>query len=249
MFQKVRFQKTRKRLNYRLKGMNMFLKFSPILQTFFQCTNKIKSLRKTFNMNCLTALLCSCLLFHSWAFAENSVNEKEIQPSKAKPFSEMYVALEGGEMYPFFELQDVLDNALYGQAEFRYSYFENFDGYLQFGYSYLKTIDSKIRFPGVHQFNGRVGLLWHVPYARSVRLGAGFSCIWARSDGGKPNDVYGSMLYDNESEFGWHTRLNLPVFQLEKWNIGLNLYWEQLWTQPERSNMLWFGAYFERRVR
>lgn len=169
--------------------------------------------------------------------------------TEAKPFDKVYVGLEGGEIYPWGDLQDVLYNSWYGQLDVRYNYFKSLDGFVQFGYTYFETRDDRIDFPGVNQFNGRVGLLWLVPKTPDIRLGGGFSCIFARSDGGDPAAKYGGMLYDNESEFGWNAMVSLPAMRFENWNVGLNVYWEQLWTTPERSNMLWIGLFIERRVR
>ena len=59
---------------------------------------------------------------------------------------------------------------------------------------------------------------------------------------------YPHDLVDNETEFGWFARLNLPVLSLENYRIGMNLLWEQVWTLPERSNMLSVGLYVERRI-
>lgn len=168
--------------------------------------------------------------------------------AERKPFDDVYVGIEGGEIYPWGDLQDVLYNAWYGQFNARYSYYKNLDGYVQFGYTYF-DVRGDFAFPGVHQFNGRVGLLWQIPKTPDFRLGGGFSCIWTRSDGGDPKAEYGGMLYDNESEFGWNAMLSVPLMRYEKWNVGLNTYWEQIWTAPERSNMLWIGLYIERKVR
>lgn len=180
-----------------------------------------------------------------WA---NSEKNEVIENSK-KELSEIHVALEVGEVYPFFELSDALDNSIYAQGEVRYNYWKYFHGYLQFGYSYMNVTEEKANFDGVHQFHGRVGLLWQLPWLSSLRLGGGFSCIWARSDGGDRYDLRGGMLTDNESEFGVHGRLNLPVFQMTNWVLGFNAYYERIWTKPDPSDMLWFGIYLERRVR
>lgn len=181
--------------------------------------------------------------------AVSLAGEPQQAESPRLPFSEMFIGIEGGELYPMGDLMDALDNALYAQLQFRYSYYKALDGYVHFGYSYLETTDDEIDFPGIHQFHGRVGLLWHVPRVESIRLGGGFSCIWARSDGGSASAKLGGTLSDNESEFGWHARLDLAAFRLENWNVGFNAYWEQIWTLPERSNTLWFGVYLERRLR
>lgn len=189
-------------------------------------------------------VLLILMLLPLFLFAETSQNKKSNEE-----FSEIFFSLEVGEIYPFFELSDVLDNAVYGQGDLTYQYWKQLLGYLQFGYSYFKVTDERIDFPGVHQFHGRVGLLWKLPFVSSLKLGGGFSCIWARSDGGDRLALRGGMLSDNESEFGFHGRLNFPVFQLPNWNLGFNAYFEQLWTKPERSQMLWFGIYLKRRGR
>lgn len=196
--------------------------------------------------NYLRALFLGLIFFcGSFVWAEENDLENIRRES---PFSKMYLGLEAGEIYPFGNVEDAVDVSPYGQIEFRYFYFGRFDGFVQFGYSYLETISSQVTFPGVHQFHGRVGLLWLIPQT-SIHLGGGFSCIWARSDGGDEKTPYGGTLNDNESEFGWNARLRLPIFRFESWNIGLNAYWEQIWTKPERTNMLWFGVFFERRIR
>lgn len=182
-------------------------------------------------------LIILCTLF-AFSFAEES-----------KPFDDVYVGLEGGNIYPWGDLEDALYNSWYGQLNFRYNYYKSLDGYVNFGYTYFETRDAAVDFPGVHQFNGRVGLLWSIPKTPGFRLGGGFSCIWTRSDGGDPNAKLGGMLSDNESEFGWNAMLSLPVIRSENWNVGLNTYWEQIWTTPERSNMLWVGMFIERKVR
>ena len=56
------------------------------------------------------------------------------------------------------------------------------------------------------------------------------------------------MLLDNETEFGWFARLNMPFFYYKDFTAGLDVLWEQLWTLPERSNTLTVGVYIERRV-
>ena len=184
----------------------------------------------------LRKIVSYCFLLSLFAFAE-------------KPFSEISIGLEGGEIIPLDILEDAIDNSLYGGLTLQYNYFKSLDGTLDFGYSYMNVITDKAKADGVHQFHGRLGLLWHIPYVPSVLLGGGFSCIWARLDGGNQNDKFGGTLYDNESEFGINARLKLPVFRFEKYNMGLNFLWEQIWTTPERSNMIWVSVYFERRIR
>lgn len=56
------------------------------------------------------------------------------------------------------------------------------------------------------------------------------------------------MLTDNETEFGYFFRGNLPFIRTENYQAGLNILWENLWTLPERSNMLSVGVYVERRL-
>jgi len=58
----------------------------------------------------------------------------------------------------------------------------------------------------------------------------------------------GGMLLDNETEFGWFARINMPFLYYRSFTIGFNALWEQIWTLPERSNTLTIGVYVERRV-
>ncbi len=42
------------------------------------------------------------------------------------------------------------------------------------------------------------------------------------------------MLTDNESEFGSFIKAKLPILKYEKYAVGLNIYWEHIWTLPEK---------------
>lgn len=171
-------------------------------------------------------------------------SEEVFFPEKAFTFA--WVSLEGGYTYPLGSLRDGIEDSYYGLAEFRYNYRGPFLGFIQFGYSYVRTLDL-VDFPGVHQFNGRFGLDYSFDLIKPLRIGGGFSCIWLRADG-KEEEINNNILGDNESEFGWFVRVDLPVLILKNYRIGARLYGEQIWSQPERSSMIWFGFYFERRM-
>jgi len=169
----------------------------------------------------------------------------------AVPFSRIYVSIEGGEMYPFGDLVDAVENSFYGGFGFRYSYWPDFDGFVHFNYTYVKVRDKDIPFPGVHEFVGRLGLDWRWKYIRPLAVGAGFTCNWTRADSDDGKDYYsgrGGMLLDNETEFGWFARINMPFMYFREYTAGLNVLWEQIWTLPERSNTLTVGFYIERRI-
>lgn len=186
------------------------------------------------------------LLFILLTFISGYTAETE---EKNYMFSEGYLGLEGGDAYPWGTTEDAIQPALFGQGNFTYRYWKNTYGIVQFGYAYFKTYTEFKRFPGVHQFHGRVGLEHQFSWLRPLFLGAGFSCIWARSDGGDQEDKGpGVMLTDNESEFGTFLKVRLPIWKNEKYAIGANIYWEQLWTLPEKSNMLWIGVFVQRRM-
>lgn len=173
----------------------------------------------------------------------------EGQKEKDWIFSEASMALEGGDAYPWGNLEDAIKPALYGQGEFSYRYWENTFGLVQFGYGYFRTQDDFKRFPGVHQFHGRVGLEHQPSWMSPLFIGAGFSCILTRSDGGDPNDKSpGVLLATNETEFGAFVKLKLPIWKNETYAIGVNLYWEEIWTLPQASDMLWIGFFVQRRL-
>ena len=65
------------------------------------------------------------------------------------------------------------------------------------------------------------------------------------------NEIYmlpGGTLGDNETEFGWFARLNLVLWNFDKYRVGFNFMWEEIWTLPKRSDMLYVGLYVERKL-
>lgn len=176
-----------------------------------------------------------------FAFAMDSVAvENDIT------FSHLSVFIEGGEIYPMGDLMDAVENALYGGVGVRYTYWENVDGIVMFQYTYFKP-RADIKYDGVHQFMGRVGVEWKWPTIRPVALGGGFTCSWARADAENFDWMQqGGSLADNETEFGWYARISLPVFKFKEYSAGFHLMWERLWTLPKRSDMLSAGVTFER---
>jgi hypothetical protein len=169
-------------------------------------------------------------------------------------FSHIYVFIEGGKKHPVGDLADAVDNSFYMGLGFRYTYWENFDGIILFQYSYFEPHFDVPRINGVHEVSGKLGLDYRWNMIAPIVFGAGFLCNWTRADydGDKKafdfNNDYGATLTDNETEFGWFARLNLPVFTYGNYRAGMNVSWEQLWTLPERSNMLVVGLYVERRI-
>lgn len=211
-------------------------------------------------MNLLKILAAGILTFACFTFAhpepqalslesQTSSHEPESNPADVA-FSHLFVGIEGGEIYPFFSLIDAVDKTLYGGFNARYTYWDDVDGIIMFHYSYFEPVSSKVRMSGVHQFSGKVGVDWRWNAISPIIVGAGFTCDWTRADSDKKigYDELGGTLTDNETEFGWFARINVPVIKLENYRVGLNVMWEQLWTLPKRSNMLSAGAYIERRI-
>ena len=213
--------------------------------------------------------LFAALLLAAVAWAQNSAPDSTQSPAPATAkkqaadsvkapvdtlayaFNKGYISIEGGEMYPFGDLVEAVENSFYGGVGFRYSYWPDFDGFVHFNYAYVKVRAEGIPFPGVHQFVGRIGLDWHWRLLRPLAIGAGFTCNWTRADSDDEDKFYegrGGMLLDNETEFGWFARVNMPFMNFKGYVAGLNVLWEQLWTLPERSNTLTVGFYIERRI-
>ena len=169
-------------------------------------------------------------------------------------FSHVYVSVEGGEKYPFGDLMDAVDDSYYLGLGLRYTYWEDFDGIILFQYSYFEPHYDIPRINGVHEVSGKLGLDYRWSKIAPIAFGVGFLCNWTRADyeGDKSkfdyNNDLGATLTDNETEFGWFARLNLSVFTYGNYSAGMNVSWEQLWTLPERSNMLTVGLYVERRI-
>ena len=186
------------------------------------------------------------------AFAFSQSQSSEFTAADSIAFSKFYVSIEGGEKYPFGDLVDAVDNAFYAGLGARYAYWENFDGIILFQYSSFEPHSKIPHIYGVHEVSGKLGIDYRWKLVSPVILGAGLLCNWTRADYDEKHrphfESQGGTLTDNETEFGWFARLNLPVLSLENYRIGMNLLWEQVWTLPERSNMLSVGLYVERRI-
>lgn len=170
-------------------------------------------------------------------------------------FSHLSVSVNAGEVYPWGRLQDAVENTVYVGAGVRYTYWEDFDGIVQMDYSYFTPATKNQIIYGIHQVNGKLGLSYRNPNVKSVELGGGFLCSWTRADydESKVNKKTfkkdaGGTLIDNETEFGWFLRLDLPVWKTENYRVGLNAEWQELWTLPKRSDMLYFGLFVERSI-
>ena len=170
-------------------------------------------------------------------------------------FSHIYVSVEGGEQYPFGDLVDAVENSFYGGFGFRYTDSENIDGFVLMDYSYIKPIPRGLKIYGAHQVSGKLGLDFKWKAIAPLAIGAGFVCDWVRGDYDDDkidetsfNKDLGGTLTDNETEFGWFARVNLPLIRRETYRVGFNALWKELWTLPKRSEMLSMGVYFERRI-
>ncbi|WP_144264971.1 hypothetical protein [Fibrobacter sp. UWB5] len=169
-------------------------------------------------------------------------------------FSKAYLGIEGGEVYPFGDLIDAVENTLYGGLNFRYSYWKNVDGVVMFHYAYFKPRPDVVPYDGVHQASGKLGLDWRFPAIHPMVFGGGFACNWTRADLDDDvvkDEIYekpGGTLGDNETEFGWYARLNVVLWNLETYRVGFNFMWEEIWTLPKRSDMLYAGIYVERKL-
>lgn len=170
-------------------------------------------------------------------------------------FSKMYISMQGGEVYPWGDIQDAVENTYFGGAGFRYTYWDDFDGFVMMDYSYFTPREKNEIVYGVHQVSGKLGLSWHWKMIRPLEVGGGFLCNWSRADYNDEHvdkdsfkDDPGGTLVDNETEFGWFARINLPMWTTDNYRVGFNAIWEEVWTLPKRSDMLSMGFYVERRI-
>ena len=215
-------------------------------------------------MSKVNVLFAILTVFVGFAFGQqDSAKANQIaQPNSAKvelpkssedyAFEHFYVSIEGGEIYPWGDLLDAVNSTFYGGVGIRYSYWKDVDGFMTFNYSYFTPVP-KTKIDGVHQFSGKVGMDWRLKYIRPVVVGGGFTCNFTRADIKEGVDIsfehdLGGTLADNETEFGWFFRINVPLWTFEKFRVGLNAQWEELWTLPKRSDMVTMGFYIERRV-
>ena len=192
-------------------------------------------------------------LFYLLLFSTLWANESE-GANKDLAFDNLFVSLQVGELYPWGNLQDAVENSFYAGAGIRYTYWEDVDGFVQMEYSYFEPSAKHKSIDGVHQVNGKLGLSYHHQMIKSVELGAGFLCTWTRADHDEKKGKIdfkkdlGGTLADNETEFGWFFRLFLPIWKTENYRLSLDAQWQELWTLPERSDMMSFGLVVERRI-
>jgi len=185
------------------------------------------------------------------AFAQTATDANETNPADVA-FTRAFISVEAGEVYPWGDLQDAVENSYYAGFGFRYTYWNDVDGVVMFNYSYFKPVPDDAVPYGVHQFSGKLGFDWNWNLIRPVIIGGGFVCNLTRSDlpdGVEPKEAYdypGGTLGDNETEFGWYARINVPLWKFEKFRVGFVTQWEELWTLPKRSDMLTAGVYVER---
>lgn len=207
----------------------------------------------------LTRTFFALMLWFAVAvFAETAMDTTSAVQTKASTdvaFAHAYVTVEGGEIYPFGDLIDAVDNTLYGGIGFKYDYLEHVDGFVLFDYAYFTPVPEHLKIYGVHQFRGKLGVDFRWTKIRPLAIGVGFACDWTRADFDEDDidhksfsEDLGGTLTDNETEFGWFARLNLPLTHTKWVDVGLNVMWEELWTLPERSDMLSVGVYVERRL-
>jgi hypothetical protein len=76
-------------------------------------------------------ILFMMILFATLAWSEEQSSTQDVMFRKA------YFSLEGGEVYPWGDLLDAVNDTYYGLLEFRYEYWDNVFGVVQFGYSYF----------------------------------------------------------------------------------------------------------------
>jgi hypothetical protein len=153
-------------------------------------------------------------------------------------FSQSF-SLEGGMNYFLGDLQKEIKICPYAAADFEYELSNYTALYLQGAFSYLK-LKNNSDFHGLYQFLGRTGIETSEHLLKPVAVGAGISMATVRGNNATQYaDKY--FLSDNETEFGWHIRLELNLFRIENFRFGTRFYYDQIWTKPENSYLLHGG--------
>lgn len=176
-------------------------------------------------------LWCAALLLASFAWSDTS--------SLAHPWR---IELEGGRVNPVGDLQNEVGASYFGGWGVGYQYASDLTFFLQGNYAYLPA--ESAHFAGLHQMMGRASIEYAPSVIHPLRVGGGFSLAFVRGDD-IDEQAQSYMLYDNESEFGWHVRLDMPVILQPRWRAGFRAYWDEIWTDPEVSDLLWLGVYME----
>jgi len=153
-------------------------------------------------------------------------------------FSQSF-SLEGGMNYFLGDLQKEIKISPYAAADFEYELSNYTALYLQGAFSYLK-LKNNSDFHGLYQFLGRTGIETPEDLLKPVAIGVGISMATVRGNNATPDaDKY--FLSDNETEFGWHIRLELSLFRIENFKFSTRFYYDQIWTKPKNSYLLHGG--------
>jgi hypothetical protein len=153
-------------------------------------------------------------------------------------FSQSF-SLEGGANYFLGDLQKEIKISPYAAADFGYELSDYTELYLQGVFSYLK-LKRNSDFHGLYQFLGRTGIETPEHLLKPVVIGTGISMATVRGNNATSEaDKY--FLSDNETEFGWHIRLELSLFRIKNFKFSTRFYYDQIWTKPKNSYLLHGG--------
>ena len=151
------------------------------------------------------------------------------------------ISLEGGANYFLGDLRKEIKICPYGGANFEYVLSNYTALYVQGTFSYLKLKNNK-DFHGLYQMLGRTGIETPEHLLKPVAIGLGVSMATVRGKNATPQ-AENYMLSTSETEFGWHVRLELSMFNIEKFKFGTRFHYDEIWTKPKNSSLLQGGVF------
>lgn len=142
-------------------------------------------------------------------------------------------------MQPLFSLSRNYGPTPQGRGFVQFEYTENLHSRVGMAFAKLQGWEvSEVYFA-----QGDVGLDWQIPTASRLQIGGGISLFFVRADP-KPSEeeeVLKYQLADNESEFGWHSRIAFEVWKRRGFSLHVASMYHQVWSRPESSSLVWIG--------
>lgn len=153
-----------------------------------------------------------------------------------QPFEHSWLQISSGAVFPLGNLRDTLATAPQVRLEWQTSYVHQHQMYLEMTYAQLTGWSQG----KLHLVTAHAGLQTRVPVI-PLTAGLGVSLFYARTVEGQDPSAPFFQIHDNESEFGWNARLRWHLWQKNAWSVWLGTSYEEAWTLPRHSRLLWVG--------
>ncbi|HSQ42267.1 MAG TPA: hypothetical protein VLM37_08325 [Fibrobacteraceae bacterium] len=162
----------------------------------------------------------------------------------ATDFQTIRFGAETGVLQPVGNLYDVFNRVPQVRLSANFPYTKHWNWRASLAYAHLTGWEET----EVHHITASLGLDAEIPHCAGLQIGAGIGLFFVRAD---PNSAQKDsvmstyQLGDNESEFGWTLRTQMPVWRWSWGRLFLSMDYLHAWTQPQASHLLDGGVGLE----